>query len=796
LILFILNMKKSIVLLVFFSLCLQVKPQYKIGQWVDYLPYNSVFSVTRGNGKVYAATGVGVFAVNGADNSYERMNKIYGLNDVEAILVRFNPHNNTLMIVYSNSNIDVIKGETITNFSDIQRKSISGDKSINNISFYKEFAYLSCGFGIVVFDTERMEFKDTYIIGNLGGNLKIYDVARNADTIYAATGSGLKQAVASSNLANYQNWSDVPGLPSGVYNNVVKMGSSFFANFSANLTSGTQMADQMFWRRGGNWINYPKSPNGSQTYTVYRVLADESTNKITIADQWVLDTYTYVPAGDTMWQTGSFGGNLPFKDPDGNLIWPALKEGIYAPELGGGNFALATESTGLVKTDGTNHFQLIIDGPAKNYVSQMAIMKNKLVVAPVYLTEIWTNVWRSTGVYTYDFSSWKNIRKSPLNSVIDLNCVAFLNDDPNHYFAASWGDGLCEFRNDTLFNIHNESNSTLQPATTTCCSVRINGLASDTMGNLWVANAFTTKILSVRKPDASWQNFNFANYVVNSAIVGKVIIDRNNQKWIMLPSAGFLVFNDNGNYSAPNSSNTKKITTAAGSGGLPSSEVYSICEDKEGDMWIGTDKGIAVFYNPESILTSSSGWDCQQIIVDQNGIAKILLESETVFDIVVDGENRKWIATKNGVFCLSPDGQKEIYHFTEANSPLFADFVIDLEYNGKTGDIFFGTQKGIQSFRTEVIDPFEEFTDVYSYPNPVRPGYEGPIVIKGMVKDAVVKITDISGALVYETTSKGGQAIWYGKNYKGERVSSGVYVVFCASSDGEQKALTKILLVN
>ncbi|MFN6039358.1 MAG: T9SS type A sorting domain-containing protein, partial [Bacteroidota bacterium] len=113
-----------------------------------------------------------------------------------------------------------------------------------------------------------------------------------------------------------------------------------------------------------------------------------------------------------------------------------------------------------------------------------------------------------------------------------------------------------------------------------------------------------------------------------------------------------------------------------------------------------------------------------------------------------------------------------------------------------TGDIFFATTEGLQSFLTEVIDAFDEFTDVYAYPNPVRPGYEGPIVIKGMVNDAVVKITDITGTLVYETISKGGQAVWYGKNFKGERVASGVYVVFCATSNGEQKTVTKILLVN
>ena len=787
--------RRTFFLLLLFT-CLQpVAGQYRIGQWTDYLSYNTAPSVTKGNDKVYVATGSCVFSYSWNDNALEKINKLNGLSDMGAKLVRFNDYNNTLVIVYSNSNIDVLRNGNVTNFSDILRKNITGDKTIYHISFYKELAYIATGFGIVVFDTEKLEFKDTYIIGNNGSYLTIYDVAADSSRIFAATASGLKQASINSNLNDFQNWNFVSGLPQKAFNCVIRYNNEFIANYSSTLDTGTDYRDTLYRFDGSNWDTIKKyhiAPN--QTYQVKRLMADEQNQSIYITDQWGIDVFKKNPDWERAF---SIGGNFIFYNASGNWIFPGVKEAVYTPGFGPFSYCVGTDNCGLVKTTAFGgQEQILLDGPGSNLISQLSILENKMIVAPVYLSEIWYNQYRRTGVYTNTSGSWNNLTKYPLDSVFDINCITFKNNNTSNYFAGTWGNGLLEFRNDTLYKIYNELNSSLKPATTTTNSVRINGLVSDTSGNLWVSNAFTSYVLSVMRPNGSWVALNFAAFVPNTSLAGKILIDKNNQKWVQLPGVGFLVYQDGGTYAQPNAANTKKITTSLNSGGLPSAQVYSMCEDKEGDIWIGSDKGVAVFYNPESILSSGSGWDCQQIIIDQNGVAKILLETETVFDIVADGNNRKWIATKNGVYCLSSDGQKEIHHFTKENSPLFSNTVIDLEYNGKTGDIFFATTDGLQSYRTEVIDAFEEFTDVYAYPNPVRPDYEGPIIIKGMVSNANIKITDITGALVYETTSKGGQAVWYGKNFKGERVATGVYVVFCSTSDGEQKTITKILLVN
>src|ERR1019366_1210598 len=276
--------------------------------------------------------------------------------------------------------------------------------------------------------------------------------------------------------------------------------------------------------------------------------------------------------------------------------------------------------------------------------------------------------------------------------------------------------------------------------------------------------------------------------------VTQLLVDQNNQKWVIVYRSGIMVYN--GTTAAANTSNTKILTTTVGQGALPSLNVFCLAEDQDGQIWVGTDQGIAVFYSP-STLFSGQNFDAQQILVEQDGNAQILLLTETVQSIAIDDANRKWIATeRSGVFLMSADGTTQIYHFDESNSPLLSNNVISIAINHKTGEVYFGTEEGIISFRGTATEALDDFTDVYSFPNPVKSSYEGPIAIKGLMNNSTVKITDINGTLQYETQSEGGQAIWNGKNFSGVRVSTGVYMVFCTSTDGTKKIATKILFIN
>ncbi|HEU4718775.1 MAG TPA: two-component regulator propeller domain-containing protein, partial [Bacteroidia bacterium] len=269
------------------------------------------------------------------------------------------------------------------------------------------------------------------------------------------------------------------------------------------------------------------------------------------------------------------------------------------------------------------------------------------------------------------------------------------------------------------------------------------------------------------------------------------------QKWMILPrGSGMLVFDDNGTIDNPSDDRVTRLGFTAGNGGIVGTDVYSMAEDQDGEIWVGTDQGISVFYCAENIFTPGA-CDAQQILIQQDGYTQILMGTQSVTCIAIDGANRKWIGTEEGgVFLMSADGQKQLAHFDVTNSPLLSNDITSLAINQKTGEIFFGTTKGLVSYRGEAIEGQDQMGDVYAFPNPVTHDYHGPIAITGLVKDADVRIADVTGNVVYQTKALGGQAIWDGNNFKGERAATGVYLVFITNEDGTQKAITKILLIN
>ena len=279
------------------------------------------------------------------------------------------------------------------------------------------------------------------------------------------------------------------------------------------------------------------------------------------------------------------------------------------------------------------------------------------------------------------------------------------------------------------------------------------------------------------------------------------MIDNYGQKWIQMRYSNLnpysvLVFNDNGTPDNTGDDKSKKLNSAVGNGNIPGNIVFAMATDKNGEVWVGTEKGVAVFYSPENIF-SGQNFDAQRILVEQDGYVQYLLENETVMSIAVDGANRKWIGTdRGGVFLFSEDGTKQIYHFTDENSPLLSNRVISIAINDITGEVYFATDNGVISFKSTATGGGDTFDNVYAYPNPVRAGYEGYIAIKGLVSNAQVKITDINGALIYTAKAEGGQAIWDGKNFNGSRARTGVYLVFAATADGSEKIVTKILIIN
>ena len=323
----------------------------------------------------------------------------------------------------------------------------------------------------------------------------------------------------------------------------------------------------------------------------------------------------------------------------------------------------------------------------------------------------------------------------------------------------------------------------------------ISNLTSDKEGNLWGTISNSGKSLFVRNFDNYWDYF-FMSQLPNDRDIRNLIIDDYGQKWGSVRAKGLFVYNDNGTIEDKSDDQYKVITTSIGNGNLPSQEVYALANDLYGNIWVGTKEGVCVFYSPSSVF-SGYNFDAQQIIVEENGFGQYLLNSEIVYSILIDGGNRKWIGTLgSGLYLLSEDGTEEIYHFTSKNSPLISDNILDLEINHNTGEIFISTDKGLMSFRNDATAAKTNINSIEIFPNPVRENYYGNISINGLAFESNVKITDVSGNLVFETNSNGGTAIWNGTDANNKRVGTGVYLVFSSDKYGDEKAVGKILFIH
>ena len=252
------------------------------------------------------------------------------------------------------------------------------------------------------------------------------------------------------------------------------------------------------------------------------------------------------------------------------------------------------------------------------------------------------------------------------------------------------------------------------------------GMAKDNDGNLWASNYDTDKALLVRRSNGAWEDFN-----VGLKNLGEMVVDDQNQVWALVPrnsSTGILVVKELENGQLQR----RLLNTTSNQGGLPNNNVKAIVKDKDGEIWVGTETGIAVFYNPNLVFDGGPNADAQQIIIDDGNDVGYLLGNEVVNDIKVDGGNRKWVATNNGAWLVKEDGSAIIRHFTTANSPLPSNVINTIGIVPKTGEVFFGTIEGMASYRGDATEASDKHSNTLVFPNPVEPGYEGPITISGL----------------------------------------------------------------
>ncbi|MDQ3190631.1 MAG: T9SS type A sorting domain-containing protein [Bacteroidota bacterium] len=749
-----------------------------IGHWRDHLNYSQAFAVAEGGGKVYCAAQLSLFSYDKADGSIQRLSKINGLSDIGFETIAYNKKSEALLIVYSNSNLDILKGNRIINLADIRRSNVLGDKRIYGVTFKEDLAYLATGFGIVVVDMSKEEIKDTYYYRK-AGSIKTNKVIVDNTYLYAATDSGIFQAKLNSpNLSDFNSWSKRIDLPdtSASYKSMALLNDSILVIVKASTTFNN---DSIFYFKDNNWQYFDKGDN----HTVYSIETHKNLLLITNyngsavfnldgqREFFISDYYTDIQVNP----------KHMIRDEQ-DIYW------------------IADFGQGLIRVKDNEDFSLIKPkGPASNNINHLAASKNDVWIAAGSRSDSWASTYSVDDISILSDQEWNILPPFALdgNKVFDVLNITVNPQNSKQVFASTWSKGLLEITNQSISNVYSSENSTLENLylDPNFYKVNISSSAYDKDNNIWVTNWGAYKPLSVKKADGTWKSFEIPGKVVGD-FIGQVIISQSNHKWIVYPrGGGILVYDDNNTIDDPSDDRTVTLTAETGKGGLPSNSINSIASDHDGKIWVGTENGVAVFFNPEAVF-GEGNFDAQQIKIQQEGNIQLLLEKETVSAITIDGANRKWFGTLDGgVYLMSADGTQQIESFNINNSPLFSNSVRAITITND-GEVFFGTDRGLISYRGTASEGVTSFNKVYAYPNPVRPDYEGVIAIKGLVKDVDVKITDISGNLVYETKALGGQAIWDGKTLRGTKARSGIYLVFCSDQDGEKTIVTKILVAN
>ncbi|MEO0045510.1 MAG: hypothetical protein RL705_701 [Bacteroidota bacterium] len=739
--------------------------------WKGYFSYNQIKDLSESANKVYAAAENALFIKNTLSSDLQTINTIDGLSGQTISAVYHSDTFNKTIVGYENGLMIVINDAdgSMVNVVDIINKNIpSNIKKINHFMEYDGIVYVSCDFGIVQYKLATLEFGDTYFIGPNGEEVKVYQTAIYNGEIYAVTVFyGIRKAsITNPNLNDFAQWVIFDG---GYWNGMVTFNNQLVG---MNTNNRVYKYNGNFFEEIGNI-----GQNGLDIRATPNYLVVTSANHVFVFNPSFTQA-THIQSTQVTSAVVTFS------------CATVINENIY----------IGTNENGILgsTTSSSTNFEFIMpDGPIRNYLFSIDSSS--------------TNLWATYGGYNvlynpYNFvgfdltsfgiskfneTGWLNIPYTEVLGAKSMTKITVNPNNENQVYIGSYQNGLLEVIDNiptTLYNVSNSSLQSLDNATTT--GIRVNGSAFDRSGNLWVTNSNVKNQLNVLKTNGQWQSYNMEAVLDNYTFshLNKIVVDNSGTKWMASYLDGVIAFNENTN-------DFKKITEGVDLGNLPSKDVRAIAIDNRNQVWIGTNKGLRVLPSTSS-YNSSNQMKANAIIILEDDLAQELLYEQFITDIEVNGSNQKWISTADsGVFLFSPNGQETIYHFTKDNSPLPSNVVNDIDINAETGEVFFATDKGLVSFQGASTKPSDDLKEVYIYPNPVRPDFVGTVKIAGLISNANIKITDIEGNLVYETTSEGGTIEWDTTAFGKYKVASGVYMVFIAAEDASETAVKKVMII-
>ena len=721
-----------------FPLPTEAQTDIPIGSWRLHLSYNTITSIAIGNNQIFGAAESGIMVYNKTDNSIASYNTLNGLTGTGISHIAFDPANNQLLVGYSDGNLDIISDNEVINFNRLKNiTEVSGSKAIHHIAVKNNFAYLATDYGVVVFDLLKHELKETWRdLSNTGKNLKILESTFIHDSIFLATEKGVMAGNLNANLLDFNNWKR---FDTGDFATSVQSVTTFNNKVYAAING-----KNIYRFKNGSWIK--ESFLTGATFHALSATPD----------------HLLITEGSKLWRLNT-----------SNSLEAIETSVITTPHIAladdQGNFWIGDENNGLISNI-TGTFQSYVpNGPAISSAFRLKYYDGKLFALAGGFSNVGNTVDSKGGLATFTNGIWE----SAAPAIQNLTDIDFMN---NEVYLSSFGEGverIDEAGNKIIFD---HTNSPLVKTDPTTKSVNVTSLARSANG-LWVTNFGASQSLHLLN-NGAWQSFGFSETATRYPI--DMAVDYSENVWLALDpvqGGGVLFFNKSSNTSS-------YITEVPGRGALPSRNVRSIAADNDGNIWVGTDLGVAYFFTATA--------DAVKPIFEN----RFLLRDEKITAIEIDGGNRKWIGTERGIWLFSPTGETLILNFTTSNSPLLSNNIRDIEINEQTGEVFFSTDKGILSYRGDATGATQNFQSLKIFPNPVTSDFAGTVGITGLAANAIVKITDVNGRLIWQTQANGGTAAWNVRDYNGRRAATGIYLVFAATEDGAESVVGKIAVVN
>ena len=778
-----LNYKIPFLSCCFFFLAVSIQAQ-EIGSWKDHLSYNNVTQVVETSNKVFAVANGSLFSFSPEDQEIRKYSKINGLSDVDIRFIAYSEDAEALLIVYSNGNLDIFTNSGIYNLPFIKNRL--EEKTINGVDVYGRYIYVSTSFCVAKVDMKNKEIPDAYYIAGC------YSICEKGDYIYAATRYGLKRGLTTKVLAAEDNWEN--------YYPVIDDMETW------NIRKILPFQDALvFWQYNRGLYYLTDNEAKTLQYANFKKVDIVNEQLVAIAESnvcfWTDFEHKTELSKLNIWDISS---------KDHKSFWIAQGENGLAKitkDLDSNEFSMQKDD-------------IAINSPMNNLAFSLRFQNNKLLVTG---GNRWSNRSAFVGTFmVYENGEWFNFDPKQIEEEVrikypkipDYSCMDFISaiEDPKRpgrFYVSSYGEGLYVFEDYKFDKLYNCDNSPLISVSlgdefAKRHYIRLGGLAFDSFNNLNVTTIIPKSPIQILTNNMDWAEIPYDfDPSLYAPPVGEIIITSKNQKWICYPRYGYLyLIEDN---KTPLDFSDDKIVTYLKSfkdqqgDVFAINECHTICEDKKGSLWLGTDKGPVVFYNPQNAIKNPDNFYCTRPIVpynDGSGNGAYLLESEKINTIAVDGANRKWIGSEYaGVFLVNESGTEVLLNFTAENSPLPSNKVNSIAIDDNTGEIFFATENGLVSYMGDAIDGKKDYSEVKVYPNPVRPEYHDVVTISNLIEGSNVKITDSRGNLVYQGTSKGGMFTWKCVDRNGSRVKTGIYLVFAATPEGTEGVVSKIMVI-